>query len=146
LYGDGSVKSDAWVEARVQIWVSKWEKQDPFSAFAIFLREATNTFVGHIVLGLSDRASFAELAYAILPEFWGQGLTTEAAAFIVNEYATRLQLQGRTVAGCQFRGIIATAHVENHASNAILRKLYFTLESTSLVHAATRHTYTKMLA
>lgn len=79
-------------------------------------------------IGLSTRreeTAEAELGYALHPDYWGQGIASEAAAAMV-EY-------GFQVVGWQ--RIFATCYLENEASAAILRKIGLRQETILRQHA-----------
>ncbi|WP_234108676.1 GNAT family N-acetyltransferase [Chryseobacterium sp. R2A-55] len=61
-----------------------------------------------------------ELGYRFLPDFWGRGYATEAAAACLNYGFENLNLEV----------IYAYATTDNHASNNVLRKLGFTETET----------------
>ena len=82
-------------------------------------RKETEGIIGTI--GFHDWSSEhkrAEIAYALLPEYWGNGYATEAVLKVVSYGFTELELTR----------IGAVVFTENKASNALLEKLGFEKE------------------
>lgn len=71
---------------RIREWVDRWSKNNPFSGFAIFKKDA-DEFVGHIDLEYSDHPGEAELAVLGDQTFWSEGYASEAVTAIVRVYA-----------------------------------------------------------
>jgi hypothetical protein len=101
LFGDPAavekyVDTKPWaledVEARVMGWVERWEVlQDPFSAFAIYLKKDGRPFIGHIVLGHGSRHGQAELAFLFKPQYHDIRYATQAVTAILHGYAPQIR-------------------------------------------------------
>jgi RimJ/RimL family protein N-acetyltransferase len=89
-YADGIPWTKEEIQERMEIWIKRWESQDPFSAFAVFLKNESKPFMGHIVLGHGLREGQAELAVLFKPEYLPQGYGQQAVAAILHGYAPRL--------------------------------------------------------
>lgn len=80
---------------------------------------------------VNNRTGFVDLGYRLLPEFWGQGIATECSAVSLDYGFNSLHLTE----------ISAAAHVQNDASNHILRKLGFQKAGTFLFHGSENNWY-----
>lgn len=73
-----------WLQAAEQGWGFRW---------AVLLVEQENRCVGHI--GFNSLGECSELAYHLNPDYWGQGIMTEAALLALawgkSEGATALE-------------------------------------------------------
>ncbi len=94
------------------------------------LRE-TNSFVGCCGLHpYQPERSAYELGFHLLPEFWGQGLGTEAASAVIQHAFTTLEV----------KVLVSGHHPNNERSGALLQKLGFDFthdafyEATGLRH------------
>lgn len=94
----------AWVTGVEFTWVIAW-------------REAPG-LIGSC--GLRVRENDADFGYLLLPEFWGQGLITEAMGPIIDWCCAQAQIQK----------IWATHHVDNPASGRVMAKLGLRYEKT----------------
>jgi ribosomal-protein-alanine N-acetyltransferase len=98
---------DHWAEHGFGVWM---------------LREAEgDRSMGRIVLRWlsTDRVDDVEIGFALLPDFWGLGIATEAARFCLG--LARIELGLKTLVGVTTPG--------NHASQRVLRKLMLRHES-----------------
>jgi RimJ/RimL family protein N-acetyltransferase len=122
-FGTGAVKDYKFVENKVNIWVDRWEKNDPFSTFTITKRD-NDSFVGMVTLEAStEREGAAELFYLIDDQYWGQGMAKEAVVSVTKDYATALRNNWYEVNGKPFTHIVATARPDNKASVSILNSV-----------------------
>ncbi len=131
-YATGVRKSDV-IKFRVNQFDRFWKQGNPFSGFAVFLREKDlkdeGIFVGHIALDEGDDIpEEAELAYILDHRFWRKRLGTEMAKAIMHEYVPELvkrnyKLRDSTV----FKRVVATARPDNPGSVKILENLGFEL-------------------
>lgn len=104
-YGNGTRWEAAVVDKNFKMWLNRWngaDKQvDPLSAFAIFLQDDEDTFLGHVVLGhgksrVLDGGKLegsAELAIILHHEYWNHGYGREAVMAIL-KYALALNEKG----------------------------------------------------
>jgi len=86
---------------------------------ALTLRGDDRTF-GALCLYLDERGLEAELGFVLHPDFWGQGLATEAAAALMAWGFDRLNLER----------IWATCDTRNEASVRVLEKIGMVREAT----------------
>jgi len=77
------------------------------------VHKADNRFVGRCGFGYLHDREDAELAYALMKPYWGQGLATEAAQKAIEVAFERFALPR----------LMAVADVDNLASQQVLRKL-----------------------
>jgi RimJ/RimL family protein N-acetyltransferase len=115
------------IAKRIEDWVSRWaslpnnEKGttfDPYNGMAIF-EKATGEFIGHIVLGRSDKAGILECATLNHKAFWDQGIGKEIAG-AMQELMPALLAAGYTLDGAPVTGIMGTARVEHTASQKLM--------------------------
>jgi ribosomal-protein-alanine N-acetyltransferase len=71
--------------------LASYQTDEPFFALAILDRES-GSFVGICGLSPVTRPDEAECFYAILPEYWGTGLATEAAGALLHHAFSNLAL------------------------------------------------------
>lgn len=106
---------------------TRWQFETPRRrlVLAITLQEG-GPVIGDI--GLSTRneeTAEAELGYALHPDYWGQGIASEAAAAMV-DYGFRL---------VGWQRVFATCYLENEASAGVLRKIGLRQETILRQHA-----------
>ena len=123
LWGDervgrtlGGPRSGAEVQAALESAVEHWSRH----GYGRWLLHEDGQPVGTVKLASCEVAgkSEVELGYALLPERWGAGYATEAAAGALG--------YGRDVA--QLREVVAFALVSNTASFAVMQRLGFRYE------------------
>jgi RimJ/RimL family protein N-acetyltransferase len=117
-FSTGEVRDRSYVEARLDIWCTRWESGDPFSAFAI--RSKAGEFIGHLALCHGYLPGHSELAYALRPKMWGQGFGGEAVQAVVRGLAPLLRAYGFSINGSRFGVLNATTRSENLASAKVL--------------------------
>jgi ribosomal-protein-alanine N-acetyltransferase len=83
-----------------------------FGRLACVLK-ASNEVIGFAGLEYLDDLGEVDIGYRFFPEYWGQGLATEAAFPLLDDGFTRLKLPR----------ILGLVHPENAASVRILQKL-----------------------
>ncbi|WP_010654200.1 GNAT family N-acetyltransferase [Fluoribacter dumoffii] len=89
-------------------------KKHNFSLGCVYLKNS-NEFIGRagvIYLNYDDNQPDIELAYAILPKYWGKGYATELTKSLIHWAFESLSIQK----------IIAVVHPENNASQNVLIK------------------------
>jgi ribosomal-protein-alanine N-acetyltransferase len=112
-------KTDAWLAANLD----HWERY----GFGIWiLRDRAGTFAGRAGL---RRVAVAgneetEIAYALMPEFWGRGLATEIARALLAIGFARLDLVS----------VVAFTLPDNRASRRVMEKLGLTFERAFAYH------------
>ncbi|MEN9654969.1 MAG: hypothetical protein RL235_1081 [Chlamydiota bacterium] len=109
------------VAEKVNMWATRWQQSNPYSAFTVWNRE-TKAFVGHAVVGLDTEPGYAQIAGAGYPEYWQQGYGAEAMAALL-EYTAAAHASGHPINGVPLQGVRATASPENTASITILQRL-----------------------
>jgi RimJ/RimL family protein N-acetyltransferase len=120
-YADGMPWTRDEIEMAVQDWAQRWEVfQDPFSAFAIFLKQSDNPlFIGHLVLDHSSRYSQSELAFLLRPQYSNIDFAVQAVTAvldgyvpaIVDQYLVNLNETGATPS--ILKTIHSTAHIDD---------------------------------
>ncbi len=121
-YADGTTKTKEQTGIRLQRWATRWNEQDPYSAFAVHKND-TGEFIGHVVAGHGDEPGQSELAYLFIKQYWGNGYGTEAVTALVREYAPATVLEGYTLEGKVLERITATTRPDNVASLKILENI-----------------------
>ena len=113
----GGVRSDAVTAAYLEGVGAHWERH----GFGYWLfRDAAGRFVGRGGLRRVslEGAEEVELAYALMPDFWGQGLAVEIA-----EAALRLAFGELKLAD-----VVAFTLPDNHRSRRVMEKVGFVFE------------------
>lgn len=111
-YGTGPRTAEEILQ-RTNFLSSFWKNGNPFSAFAVFLKD-TDTFIGDVLIIDADLGYFVDRLY------WRKGYAYEMANAIMTEYIPELKKMG-----FQLQTITATAHPENVGSIKVLEKLGF---------------------
>jgi [ribosomal protein S5]-alanine N-acetyltransferase len=124
LHGDpramatlGGVRSDDVTRTYLATNLAHWDRWG--HGLWVF-RDTAGSFVGrgglrHLEIGGADEV---EVAYALLPDFWGQGLATEMARAMLNLGQSQLGLSR----------IVALTLTTNHASERVMVKLGMVFE------------------
>ena len=121
----GGTRSEQRTREFLQTNLSHWD-QHGFGLW-LFRRASDRTFVGrgglrHVHIGGHDEI---EVAYALMPEFWGCGLATEMARSLVKIGFEQLALDQ----------LVTFTLSTNQASLRVMEKVGFTFER-ELVHGA----------
>jgi RimJ/RimL family protein N-acetyltransferase len=114
--GDGQ----AWSKTRTLAFIERAEEMFRACGFCQWavLHQADNKLIGYCGFVTTDEAP--EIGWRLAPEYWGQGLATEAAHAVLT--------YGLEILG--FPRVIATIQADNQASIRIALKLGMGLEST----------------
>lgn len=129
-YAEGKPYDENESKQFLKMWIDRWEDHNPYSGYAIF-EKISNKFIGTISIRNSAAAE-CKAAYIFHREVWGNGYGTETSHAIFNVLIPRLMLRGYTSSGCTLKRILATARLDNIASQKILLGSGFKKES--LVH------------
>lgn len=103
---------------RLKLWTARWKNHDPYSAYAITDKNSGD-FIGIIVMGHSERGQ-SETSYLIHQKFWGQGYGSEATDAVFQSLVPRLMLRGYTLEHVPLKKVVATARIDNPASQKML--------------------------
>jgi len=93
------------------------------SFYVVTLREC-GTAIGCCGLIKRDVLDFADIGYAFLPTYWGQGYALESALATVKYAREELGL----------RKLLAITSPDNQSSNKLIQKMGFVLEDTILLN------------
>lgn len=132
------------VGKRMDVWVSRWEGGDPYSAFAIF-KKGTAEFIGQFTAGHGREPGQTEIAGYGYAREWSKGYGTQAAEAVIQRYLPALRQSGYQMEGKDLEAVTATAHEGNAASVAILRKMGFKPTAKVEEWGSTRDLYTYYL-
>lgn len=136
-YGNGIPLNKEQVEARVLMWLKRWQNRDPFGAYAV-IDKNTNHFIGVIVVGHSTPGE-AEVAYLFHRRFWGQKYGSEAVDAILQSLVPRLMLRNYKLEDKPLKKIVATVRPDNPASEKILTNVGFKKEGEIFKFNHPRH-------
>jgi [ribosomal protein S5]-alanine N-acetyltransferase len=119
----------------LQLSLEHWDRHG-YGFWAIRTR-ADNQFVGRAGLKSADASGKpeVELAYALLPEFWGRGLATEISTAILKRAFEDLGLSE----------VICFTLTTNTASQRVMKKLGFQFEREG-THADLPHVFYRLRA
>ena len=141
LVGTGTTLDAASVKAKIQRWIKRWSDKNPLSGYVIVEKDS-GEFVGQIILkrvkDKSDKrvkfvAGVVEVGYLSAKKHWGKKYGQEFTHAVVYHLLPKLKEAGHSVEGRPFTLVMATARVDNVASNRILSKF--------LVHDGTKPRY-----
>jgi ribosomal-protein-alanine N-acetyltransferase len=116
--GAGQPHSMDQVRGALENVISVW-RQHGFGRWAI-VHKADKKMIGWCGLAFLDNTDEIEIGYGIAKEYWGKGLTTEAAAASIRFGFEELKLNR----------IVAVAMPENIASRRIMEKIGMKFEKT----------------
>ena len=86
--GDGAVKVRADAERIIrEIWFTEYERYG-YARYAMVHKDDQRV-IGFCGFKFEPKAGMPDIGYRMLPEYWGQGLATEAALAVI-EYARRV--------------------------------------------------------
>ena len=110
-YVSGKITLLSEIEEKInKVWARRWGRDDPYSAFAVFVRQETPLFVGHIILGHGHRPGESEFDAFGYPAFWQKKYDLEAATTIIREYAPITASQNYLLKDNPLTRIVATAN------------------------------------
>lgn len=116
--GDGGVETHSEVERFLANAVRYQERQG--MGYCLVFEKSTGRFIGQagiFHLGLCENQQEIEVAYRLLPEYWGQGYATELAKALVHWGFAHLEIEE----------LVAATHPDNVASQRVLTKAGFSL-------------------
>jgi len=133
LSPDGKPLPAQEVARWLQLSLDQWDRHH-YGYWAIRAKDG-NRFVGRAGLKNVDALgkNEVELAYAILPEFWGQGLATEISTAI-------LELAFKTIGLTE---VVCFTLTTNFASQRVMKKVGFQFEREG-VHAGLPHVFYRL--
>ena len=118
LVGAGATLNAEQVAAKVQRWITRWSEHNPFSGYVV-VDKASGEFIGQIILKWVKKSDpqLAEIGYLFVERHWNKKYASECTGAVLNHLLPRLKRDGLPITT-----VIATARVDNGASNAVLRK------------------------
>lgn len=119
--GDRGVRTAAEAEKYLTDGPLKSYEQNGFGLWLVE-EKVTHAFVGMCGLIKRPELEDVDIGYALLPEFWGHGLATEACAGVL-AYARNHR---------QLKRLVAIVAPDNVASIRVLEKIGLTFERTML--------------
>lgn len=134
--GDGGrVKCLADAERVIRnVWLSEYERYG-YARYAL-IHKADDKIIGFCGLKYEEELGGPDLGYRMLPDYWGQGLGSEAALATM-EYAKGTLGMKR---------VQAMALPENIASNRVLKKIGFEFTRTMTAHGHLVNHYDYLVA
>ena len=129
----GGTLSDEMVDRALRWNLDHWDRHG-FGIW-VFLSRETSEFVGRAGLRRVelDGHQETELAYALMPDFWSQGLATEMSREILRAGFEDLRLSD----------VLCYTLTTNQASQNVMQKLGFTFERTG-DHADLPHVFFRL--
>ncbi len=112
--GDRNVHNELDAENFIQTWALDRYKTFGYGPFIIQLK-STDEIVGICGLFKRDHLEYPDLGFALLPDFYGQGLAQEASKLVIKYAFEKLQLPK----------IYAITAANNTSSTKLLHKLGF---------------------
>lgn len=123
--GDGQIQTKEQVQEFIMLEI-EYHKQYGFGFCSVF-EKLSGEFVGQaglFHLGYNDTQPEIEVAYRLLPAYWGKGYATELTKALIHWGFTHLPNSK----------LIAAAHPDNLASQQVLKKSGFVLIGTIRWH------------
>lgn len=135
LVGSGATLARDKVIEKIERWKTRWSQKTPFSGFVIVEKakkeEEKNDFVGQIILKpVKDKTKdpielipgLAEIGYLSVEKHWKKKYCQEYTSAILDHLVPQLVRSRYLVGGAPITAVMATARVDNIASNCVLRK------------------------
>jgi ribosomal-protein-alanine N-acetyltransferase len=120
-------------------WATRWKRHDPFSVYTL-VEKKSGEFIGIIAISHSSPGE-SDISYAIHHKFWGQGYGSETADAVFQSLIPRLMLRGYKLEHVPLRKLVATARLDNPASQQILKGVGFKEEEKVHRFGAWRQSY-----
>lgn len=124
---------------RLNAWTSRWKNHDPFGVYAI-VEKKQGEFMGIIAIGHSSPGE-SEVSYLIHHRFWGKGYGSEAVDAVFQSLIPRLMLRGYHLECAPLKKLVATARLDNPASQHMLIGVGFKEEETVYKFGSWRQSY-----
>lgn len=149
-YADGQPWEIKKIQEAMDTWINRWEVQnDPFSAFAVYLKSGERPFIGHVALGHGANPGQAELGFLIKPEYQSKGYGMQAVAAIMFGYAPRLiedqylvNMNSEACDAIPLKVVHATTRTDSPHSAQILRYMGLKSGMEEVLWGAPRTHYT----
>lgn len=93
FYGDGQIRTPENTNNRINIWTERFKKGQPHGGMTIF-HANNNEPIGYIVAGGGDVPGASEVAYAYVPEVWGNGIGSNVIENFVTKWAPEVRRIG----------------------------------------------------
>jgi ribosomal-protein-alanine N-acetyltransferase len=129
----GGARDAEWTASRLADQIEHWDRRG-MGIYVVRERE-TGRFAGRVGLQavVIDSVPEVEVLYALVPEFWGQGLATEAAGELVRIAFDVVDLQE----------VVAFTLIDNQASRRVMEKVGFLYERSG-EHAGLPHVFYRL--
>lgn len=114
--GDGSIHQAEQVEHFLSLAIAYQERYG--IGFCSVFEKSSDRFIGQaglFHLGFDDTQADIEVAYRLLPKFWGKGYATELTKALIHWGFTHLSV----------KKLVAAAHPDNFGSQKVLKKSGF---------------------
>lgn len=138
-FASGKPWDEKAVEARMKTWLNRWEDYDPYSTYTIFDKK-TKKFIGMFGLGHSQPGE-SEIIYILNHDSWGKGYGRETINAIFHLLVPRLMLRNTALENAPLKKVVATARLDNMASQQMLRGVGFKAEEQTFKFEAWRHSF-----
>lgn len=124
LYALGKPWDAEFTKDRIKRWENLWNDNIPFSSFAVFAKQDSENFLGHVALDYDECTpkGTAEISYIFDNKFWGRGYSSEAVWSVVNSYSEEISKKNYLCQGKPYTSVYATARPDNPASIVVLWK------------------------
>lgn len=127
------------VKELLKMWTDRWEAHNPFSGYAIFEKHSKK-FIGVITIRNSDRGE-CKTAYIFHRAFWGKGYGNETAEAVFQSLIPQLMLRGYKSYYKHLKKVVATARLDNTASQKILTGVGFKNDGEIYEYDAWRYSF-----
>jgi RimJ/RimL family protein N-acetyltransferase len=130
LVGTGATLNATQVKEKVTRWIKRWSDNNPLSGYVI-LEKISGDFVGQIILKrVKDKTAeqiqfipgVVEIGYLSAEHQWNKKYGQEYTYAMVYHLLPKIKEAGYSVEGKSISSVMATARVDNIASNCILSK------------------------
>lgn len=138
-FGTGIPYDEKKVKDRLEVWKKRWIDHDPFGTYAV-LEKNSKEFIGIIAMGHSKPGE-SEPSYIFHQKFWGKGYGSETVDAVIQSLIPRLMLRSYKLEHKSLNKLVATARLDNPASQKMLIGVGFKVEEKVHKYGAWRCSY-----
>jgi RimJ/RimL family protein N-acetyltransferase len=123
----------------VEKCLTRWKNHDPYNCYVI-VDKASKAFMGIFILGHNAPGEI-DISYLLHYQFWGKGFGREIAAAMFQSLVPRLMMRGYQLENKDVKKIVATARLDNPASQKMLQGTGFQKQGTVFEYGGWRYAY-----
>jgi ribosomal-protein-alanine N-acetyltransferase len=135
----GTIWSAETYQTFLQIWLTRWEKLNPYSAYVIVDKKQL-AVIGIALIDPVEKG-VGEIGYLLDSTYWGKGYGREAIEAIFQSLIPNLMLHHYQLDHAPLKKLVATARIDNVASQKLLEGVRFQETGITFKFGAWRYQY-----